>query len=289
MHDRIAIGTAQFGLDYGVAGGHQIPLKEVYRILDIAEACPIDTLDTASVYGDSEDVLGAVGVENWKVVSKLSALPSGLENVSQWVQDSLKKSLCRLRIPRLYGLLLHRPNDLLGHFGQELYDALYACKKEGLVSKIGMSIYDQFELDAILCRYPMDLIQAPFNVLDSGLESSGWLERMNDSGTEIQARSVFLQGLLLMTPDQRPKKFNRWDPLWNEWHDWLDDNQSSALKACLDFVLSRQSIHRVIVGVDNAQHLKEIIDCLDEGDLKPPPVFGVNDSDLVNPSRWNLL
>ena len=99
-------------------------------------------------------------------------------------------------------------------------------------------------------------------MIDRRLETNGWLSRLHESGKEIHARSIFLQGLLLMQSNQRPKKFGRWKNIWVEWDKWLKQNQVSAIHACLQFILSFPQIDRVIVGVDSLVHLVEIVNAL---------------------------
>jgi aryl-alcohol dehydrogenase-like predicted oxidoreductase len=185
--------------------------------------------------------------------------------------------------------MLHSPGDLLHEVGNELYVGMQACKEQGLVRSIGVSVYAPSELEAILPRYPMDIVQAPLNIIDRRLEVSGWLSRLHDSGVRLYVRSIFLQGLLLMGADQRPDKFSRWNSLWTEWHDWLDKNKLSALKACLDFVLSFPEVERVLVGVDSSKQLSNIIECLSDERHLPPLSLTTEDPDLVNPSRWSAL
>jgi len=240
-------------------------------------------------YGECEQILGQVGGRDWHVVTKLLALPENEEDIAQWVLRSVEVSMEKLKTPQLHGLLLHRPSDLLGKFGPALYRSLQICKERGYVRKIGLSIYNPSELDSILFQYPMDLIQAPFNVLDRRLEASGWLDRLYDSGVDVFVRSVFLQGLLLTSPDQRPKQFRRWDVLWNEWDKWLEDRRTTALSACLRCVLNRPKIKHTIIGVDSLAQLQGILSTLDEEGPMPPSSFSTEDAELLNPSRWNTL
>ena len=59
---KLALGTVQFGLPYGITNQQgQVPSDEVARMLKLAAASGIDTLDTASTYGTSESVLGEIG------------------------------------------------------------------------------------------------------------------------------------------------------------------------------------------------------------------------------------
>jgi aryl-alcohol dehydrogenase-like predicted oxidoreductase len=287
---RLALGTVQFGIPYGVSNQQgQVSLGMATDILKHAWAAGVNTLDTAIAYGDSEDHLGKIGVESWQVISKLPELPIGTANILNWVEESVDGSLKRLQIPRLYGLLLHRPQQLLGSEGRALYDALNALKKKGLVSKVGVSIYDPNELEALCSRFSFDLVQAPFNVLDRRLERSGWLSRLKEIGIELHVRSVFLQGLLMMSPSARPIYFERWHPFWEQWEQWLANTGSTPLQGCLGYVLSKTEIDRVLVGVDCLLQLQEILAAIAGEWKNPPDNLCCDDPDLINPARWQLI
>lgn len=287
---KLGLGTVQFGLPYGVANRTgQVTQSDVRSILDLARAHQIDTLDTAVSYGESEQRLGLAGVQSWKIVSKLPPLPVSCANIEEWVVSTVHTSLQRLGINRLYGLLLHRPGQLLEEDGPTLYRALQMLKSYGLVQKIGVSIYDPVELDEILCDYSIDLLQAPFNVFDRRLIDSGWLERLQKHGAELHVRSVFLQGLLLMTPADRPGKFQRWNGVLTKWTRWLESHQLTPIEACLRYAMSFPQISKVLVGVDGVSQLQEIIQA-SIGEVPPIPAFPeFEDSILLNPARWNEL
>jgi hypothetical protein len=287
---RLALGTVQFGTSYGVANaGGQVHVDEVRRILGYARDNGIDMLDTAIAYGDSESRLGSIGVASWRVVSKLPALPAECADVEDWVRASVRGSLSRLGVSRLYALLLHRPEQLLAAGGEALYRALQALKSEGLVGRVGISIYEPAELDAIVAKFPVDIVQAPFNILDRRLVESGWLARLKGEGAELHVRSVFLQGLLLMSADQRPRKFERWQSLWDGWHTWLEQAELTPLQACMRYVMGFSEIDAAVVGVDSLTQLVQIVQSGD-GELPAVPAnLGCADADLLNPARWNAL
>jgi aryl-alcohol dehydrogenase-like predicted oxidoreductase len=290
MGSRIALGTVQFGLPYGLSDTDApVKLDEVRAILDEARAAAIDTLDTAVAYGESERRLGIVGVEGQRIVSKLPPVPAGCVDVARWVREETLASLHRLQIGSLHGLLLHRSRDLREPHGRLLYHALRELQNDGLVRKIGVSIYDPAELTDLVPEFRFDLVQAPFNVLDRRIATSGWLARLLDAGTEVHARSVFLQGLLLLGSAQRPAFFARWQAtVWDQWDRWLRENSLSPLRACLAFVLSHVHIDRIVVGVDNRKQLQEILtECTDSTAVSSPPLLS-EDTELINPSRWIL-
>jgi aryl-alcohol dehydrogenase-like predicted oxidoreductase len=287
---KIALGTAQFGLPYGIANQQgQVSMQEIAAILHHAWASGVRILDTAISYGNSESRLGQIGVSDWQVVSKLPALPTNCLNVGAWVDAEITASLKRLQVTQLYGLLLHRPANLLESQGQDLYQALTALKTEGRVKKIGVSIYAPSELEAILASHIIDLIQVPFNVLDRRLQTSGWLDYLHQTGVEVHTRSAFLQGLLLMDKAKRPQKFELWSDLWLRWQTWLDSENLTPLQAALGFVQSQPKVDRVVVGVDNCRQLQEIIDVAQLSALHPPSDLSTSCEDLINPSRWSRL
>lgn len=287
MNNRITLGTVQFGMDYGIANTcGKVSNSEASLVLDFARSHGIDTLDTAIAYGDSEKVLGEIGVNEWEIISKLPAAELDSSDIRKWVTNSITESLKRLRVSKLNGILLHDSSQLSGADGKALYDSLQDLKQQGLVEKIGVSIYNPDELDLIMDKYKLDIVQAPFNVFDQRLDKSGWLTRLHDLGIEVHTRSAFLQGLLLMDIENRPEKFSRWQEHWQLWHQWLIDQNVSPLQACLGYVLSHSEIDRVVVGVDSLTHIQEIIASVLEPCNKLPEIFSSNDLDLINPSRW---
>jgi aryl-alcohol dehydrogenase-like predicted oxidoreductase len=287
---KLALGTVQFGLNYGVANTSGQVSSEVARdILQHAYQSGIDTLDTAIAYGESESVLGEIGVQPWKVVTKLPAVPDGYTDVTQWVQAQVQGSLGRMGVDSLHGLLLHRPGQLLEDIGTGLFDALQSLKADGLVEKVGISVYGPAELDALYGPYTFDLVQAPLNILDRSLVDSGWAQRLKNEGVEVHTRSAFLQGLLLMPKEKRHAKFDRWKDIWSEWDQWLAETGLSPLQACLRYANKLDCIDRVVVGVDNVAQLEEIIAAA-EGVLPSLPQFKIlQDDRLVNPATWNQL
>lgn len=287
---KLALGTVQFGLDYGVANNSgRVSLKEASSILERARQAGITTLDTAIAYGASESVLGNLGVGSWKVITKLPAVPAECNDMHSWVEEQVLGSLSRLGVTKLYGLLLHRPTQLLEDKGDLLYRAMQSIKAAGWVEKIGVSVYGPAELDVLLRRFDFDLVQAPLNILERSLIETGWAERLNDSGVEVHVRSVFLQGLLLMPADMRPTKFNYWAEVWQEWDRWLVETGLSPLQGCLRYVNSLSCIDRIVVGVDSVDHLNQIVEA-SSGELPSLPLFKpLLDARLVNPASWGEI
>lgn len=287
---RLAIGTAQFGFPYGIANKDGEILPDMGSILlNLAWESGIDTLDTAKNYGSSEERLGKIGVENWRVITKMPPIPEKCTDISEWVFSEVNQSLSRLRINQLYGLLLHKPDQLMDDYGDELYKAIEELKKINLIKKSGISIYSPDELDNIWPRFQFDIVQSPFNMFDRRLKDTGWLNRLYRQGVEVHARSVFLQGLLLMQAKERPKKFLKWSRTWNEWDEWLKDNNLTPVQACLNYVMSHPEFRRVVIGIDNREQLLEIINSVDYKIPLAPEFREEDKTDLINPSLWHQL
>ena len=287
---RLALGTVQFGLSYGIANQDgQVSRSTAKAMLKLAAVNGVDTLDTAIAYGESEACLGEIGTDGFKIVTKLAAFPDSCADVDAWVQEQIALSLGRLGLASLYGLLLHRPEQLLGKNGQALYLALQRLKEAGYVKKIGVSIYDPAELNALASSYHFDLVQAPISLVDRRLNTSGWLQRLKAGGVEIHARSAFLQGLLLLPQALIPAKFAPWSYLWNRWHEWLTGQKISAVQACLAYPLSLPEIDRVVVGADSVKQLEQIV--IAEATATPCdlPDLRCDAEDLINPARWPHL
>ena len=287
---KIALGTVQFGLQYGIANqAGRVQSEEVRNILQEATAHGIDMLDTAISYGDSESVLGKAGVADWKIITKLPALPECCKDVAAWVETQVEASIKRLGVSQLHGVLLHRPLQLLSKEGNRLIRALERLKEAGLAKKIGVSVYGPEELVTLVSEMQLDLVQAPLNILDRRLVESGWACKLRNQGTELHIRSAFLQGLLLMDPVHRPQDFDRWEFIWAEWARWLNETGLTPLQACIGYALSIEEVDKVVVGVDCLEHLQEILSA-SQFKLSNLPSWPISpDLDLTNPSCWSKL
>lgn len=287
---RLALGTVQLGLNYGVSNeGGQVSLSSARQILLRASQVGIDLLDTAIAYGSSEQVLGSIGVGQFKIVSKLPAIPEGTHDVGAWILTSVDQSLARLKVDSLYGLLLHRSSVLAGEHAAATRLAFRQLKRAGKVIKTGVSIYGPEELDQLGALDDIDLVQSPLNIVDTRLVDSGWLDRLRHADIEVHVRSIFLQGLLLMPAAARPSYFRKWDDVWTVWERWLAEQQMTPIEAALRYVLSVDNIDRLIVGIESQVQLDQVASAEAMGGLSAKPIWPESiDASLLNPSLWKL-
>ena len=282
----------QFGIDYGVNSvDGQVKPEEVQKILSYAHSKDINLLDTAPAYGNSEKILGKKNISDFKVVTKTRHFDSlEIKNSDvRLLKDDFHNSLKDLKQESVYGLLIHNADDLLKPGAEKIFHQLEELKQTGKVMKVGVSVYDYKSLQFILDIFDLDMVQVPINILDRRLIDSGMLALLYSKGIEVHARSVFLQGLLLMSDKTRPNKFNRWSGLWKVWHEWLNDNRISALEATIRHAISFPEIPKVLVGVDTVNQLKEILIASCGVLPEIPDELCTEDSDLLNPSNWERL
>lgn len=290
MNSRITLGTVQFGMSYGVSNQDGVvDESEVASILEEAKGAGIDTLDTAINYGNSEAVLGSLGVKDFKVVSKLSDFPDGDLEVTEWTRVEILSSIERLGTQSLYSVLFHKPSELSSDSGPKYYEALNQLKLDGLIEKIGVSICAPEELKFLVANFDIDLVQAPLNIIDQRMVRSGWASELENRGIEFHTRSSFLQGLLLMKADERPEFFGRWQNFWDEWDQWLLETGLAPLQACIRYALSISEVERVVVGVHSRDQLKQIVSASHGPSPELPNWTATIDPELINPSLWKNL
>lgn len=284
---RLVLGTVQMGLDYGVANRRgRVSVDEARTILGFAREKGIDCLDTAAAYGESEATLGSLGMEGWKVVTKLRGAPE-VDDVVAWVRAEIAESLRRLRVQSVYAVLVHRADQMLGPKGEAIYATLKALQEEGRIGRVGVSIYGPDDLDILMPQFDFEIVQSPFSLLDRRIASSGWLDRCRERGIVVHGRSAFLQGALLMTPDERARRFSRWSPLWDRYESWLAESGQAAVQACLGFALAEERLDGVVVGVDSFSQLAQLVETAKTTRAVGYPDLSTPDLELINPARWN--
>lgn len=285
---KISIGSAQFGLDYGVSNIKGKTCKqEVKKILNFAKHNNIVSIDTALSYGDSEKVLGSFGMSGFEVVTKIPSIENHRINIKDFINENFKRSLQRLGLSSIHGVLLHDANDLLSKNGATIFKSLEFLKHEGLVKKIGISSYNPEVVEKIINTFEIDLVQGPVNILDRRFISSGLIDRLSKSNIEFHSRSSFLQGLLLMKNSSLSRYFFKWEKLFNSFENILKELGVTPLEACVSYSFSINNVDRVIFGVENLLQLKEILKAnCKEIDLRTFDQIKTDDPMLINPSLW---
>lgn len=289
---RLGLGTAQFGLDYGVSNRFgRTSTQEVRNILALAAERDILLIDTAPGYGSSESVLGECLPRNhgFQICTKIKPLRAQVITTEhlETVRSMFEESLARLRQDHVHAVLIHHADDLLAEGGDALMQVLEGFRERGLVEHIGVSIYEAREVDELAARFRMGVLQVPVSVLDQRLIQSGHLARWAGAGMEIHARSVFLQGFLLMAPEDLPPVLRRHAPLLERFRRFASDNCCLPAHIALRFVALQEHIQSAIVGVNTAAQLEQLLGYVDcEVDCSDLRQFAQHDVQLLNPFLW---
>jgi aryl-alcohol dehydrogenase-like predicted oxidoreductase len=280
----IGIGTAQLGADYGIMNNNgKLSDLEFKKILATARQSHIDTIDTATCYGDAEERLGCLNLDGFKIITKLSSNSISLH-------DEISASLIKLKKKQIYAALIHNSSIMFEKDGKKKYQELIELKKKKLIKKIGISIYSPDELDRLNdLGFYFDLIQGPLNYLDQRLASPKWVDYFTKNSIEFHARSIFLQGLLLYKANDLPKDLNsKFYKLWPIIDNTIRKSEINRLKFFIDFVRSFKHVSKIIIGFDSHQYLKEIINLLNtDQNFKYEHLTGIDD-EIINPSKWKL-
>ena len=285
--NRIVLGGAQLGLPYGILnGGETLSREEVARILDTAAGHGIDSIDTAIAYGQSESIIGETSQNRFKFISKLPPLPLDVSNVFEWVLAQVEASLSRLKCTSLDALLLHRPQDMTEAHGAELFAAISCLKIEKTIQRFGVSIYTPDELNGIIGTFDIDVVQAPLNVFDRRI--LGVIGQLSALNIEVHVRSVFLQGVLIAKPEDRPQRFNQWSEHFAMFDEWVNSSGMSAMACCLGFALQQPGIAKLVIGTTSATSLAEIMTSIPNSHLEVPAHLQSSIEQLIDPRVWSV-
>lgn len=273
---KLVLGTVQFGVQYGINSAGRPDEETVKGILAEAAKGGIDTLDTSSAYGNSEEILGecTTSEEGFKIVSKY---PKGETPVAEMFNGSLK---C-LKVDKLYGYLLH-------HFevyknNPIVWNEFVALKESGKVHKIGFSLYSPEELQIILDnKSTFDLIQVPFNIFDK--KFLPYMKELHEKGVEIHVRSTFLQGLFFKDREALPEKLKPMKKYLLQLDEFSKQSGLSISEIALNYNLQNPYIDGVLIGVDNVEQLK-----INLASVKNTPIdieIEIKEQELLNPVNW---
>ena len=294
MKPQLCLGTAQFGLAYGITNvAGQVPEDTVAPILVEAMEAGIRWLDTAQAYGNAEEVLGRQlpGAHAFSLISKLPAQQEAefsAQDADAWEQ-AVGASCRRLGVRGLDALLLHAPADLAKPGGQHLEAWLLGLRKRGVVQRIGVSIYSADDLDGVNPAL-LDLVQVPLSLFDQRLLQDGTLTRLRARGTAIHARSVYLQGLLLTPAGQWPSWASQEARSHHQALESLAEQRGCRLiDLALGFAREQTELEAVVLGVCKKQELKELCHAWSEispwgkGEWR---TWALKDPVILDPRRW---
>ncbi|QJB34114.1 aldo/keto reductase [Chitinophaga oryzae] len=286
---KLILGTVQFGLSYGISNRNGQPQPgEVFEILRVARKTGIETLDTAEDYGSAQELIGQYHNSREKnssfdVISKISH-----EFGSQSVSDHVKQTLSVLALTTLEAYLFH--SFRMYKASPELLNELVSLKGKGMIRKLGVSIYTNDELLEVIEDDRCDVIQVPYNLLDNSSQKGALLEKAKAAGKELHVRSVYLQGLFFMCPEQIPRNLLPLVPYLKKIEEIARGHAVDMGTLSLQYVYNNPLIDKVLIGVDTVEQLTHNIDGLkvplDRSVFSEIDKILVKEPHLLNPVNW---
>lgn len=291
MKDKLILGTVQLGVDYGINNNYGKPNQETaFKILNTAWDNDIRILDTAEAYGTSQNVIGDFHnnypEKKFKIISKLNPLVKVKKgDLHQVIEANLKI----LNIKYLHGYLFHNYANFKEN--EVLYKELVQLKQKLLINKIGVSLHTNEAIEDVLLNYPeFDIIQLPFNLLDNHSKRGELLLKAKSKSIEIHTRSAFLQGLFFKNAKNLTHNFNALKYGLETIEVIKKTSNIDTQTLCLQYVLQKKYIDKVLIGVDSAEQL--LTNIKSSTGIKNIPnndidTINVKNSELLNPANWN--
>lgn len=280
--EKILLGSAQFGLSYGLMNKYgQVHFEEVETILCIAYNSGIRSIDTSGDYGNSELVIGTILKKNPELQFEVFS-----KNASDDIQLSFNESVSRLN--SIYGYSIHYFDTYRNN--HYVWDIMGELKDSGKVKKIGFSIYTTEELEYLLLNCSgIDMIQLPASILDRRFFP--YFNELIDKKIEIHIRSVFLQGVYFKDPDTLPGKLSSLKKPLREIQRYCTRKGIRIEDFALNYILSRPQVSKVLMGIHSCDQLEANIaslsNSIDEEDLSFVDSLIVSEQNILNPSNWN--
>ena len=253
----------------------------------------IREFDTAQGYGRSESVLGKclsdLGIaQEAKVMSKFD--PTLNHTDVDEMSRSLDQSLSRLGVNSLFGMMLHK-EDFLSLWEQGLRKTLEGFVSSGMIRHVGVSVYSPDQAIRALNTPGIDVVQLPTNILDRRFENAGVFELAEKMRKQIYIRSVFLQGLLLMHPEEIPPHLAGARPIVEKVDSLCNSLGLTCLEISLAYIRKQVPGARVVFGAEMPSQVtqsalaweKNVPESLGE---QIKALFPDVDERILNPTLW---
>jgi aryl-alcohol dehydrogenase-like predicted oxidoreductase len=287
MINKIILGTAQFGLDYGINKYGELNSDDIDKILEIAHNNQIRILDTAEVYGDALNIIGDFIKKSkmeFKLMSKLNLKD---EINSSNIMAHLSKNLEILNSEKFFGYMFHNYKDFKNNLS--IYEKLKLLQNNNIIENIGVSLYETLHIEDIVNNFELDFIQVPFNLLDNDISKKEILKKAKSKNIEVHVRSIFLQGLFFGRNNNNNNKIKPLLKYIDNLNEIAKANNSNIESLAIHYPLKKDYIDKVIIGVHNTKQLKDNIDIINS-DIDIPESelekINVKERELLKPYNW---
>lgn len=283
---KLCLGTAQLGMDYGINNNTALSKKDPKKIMNTAISNGIITFDTAAGYGTSEQILGEYFLNKRlqpQIITKCGA------DEPEELEDSLKVSLGFLKQSKVNGVLFHKANHM---YNKALVNKLINLKEKNYIENIGVSVYEPKDAVFAIMQEWVDYIQIPYNLLDQRLHESDFFSIASSKNKTIFARSILLQGLLVMSFEEVLHKMSFAALPIKTYEDILKKYNLNNLQAAIGYVKNNKQIDYLIFGVDNYKQLELFVSTFNSIEIPEECTsefkreFNKVDKRILSPNLW---
>lgn len=271
---RLVLGTVQLGIKYGIANKGGLPeLRSRFEIIQEALEGGVNTLDTASAYGESEKVIGDYIQENRqkgipRVVTKVSGIKPGMseKEIFEYVINSVARSSELLRLDTIPIVLLHSFEEWKTG-GNAAVEALEYLKSAGKINMAGISLYGSDDMDSVLEQPVFEAVQIPMSIFDQRLIKSGCLDQLHQRQMIVFVRSVYLQGLMFLNPGRLPGNLVKAKPFIEKLNSLSKRENRSVAELALAFVRDLPGVTGLVLGCETTEQIRQNIELIDSPPL----------------------
>ena len=281
---KIVLGTANLNMNYGISKfKHKKNFFDKPFTRKIIRR-KIKFVDTALNYKLNNEINN---FEKFRVINKIKLPPKKKDVFIKNLEEIIKQELRNNNKKSFYAILFHDPKDLYSKSGKFFLKKMISLKKKKYYSKIGVSIYDPKELKKIYNIFKPEIVQFPINIFDQRMLNGDFLNLLKRKKIITQARSIFLQGILLNNnKSQNHKLSNKFNLKLKEFSDWCYKRNISKLDACIDFVNQLKNIDLVTIGFENFKQIHEILLSFSQKKKFNYDKLSIKDKKIIDPRKW---
>lgn len=291
--NKLIIGTANFGLRYGIANNKKLSREESFAILDHAGAQGVQWLDTARAYGDAENVIGAYFEKRGKTFKVIGKLPAKEYPDAQAVENEVYGSLKNMNLTSFDAFLIHSFKTYV-LYGDRIIPVLRSLRRDGIIENYGISVYHPEEV-AVAAERTKDrlAVEFPLNLFDQRFLKDGLMQGLRSRGSLLFARSVFLQGLFFLKGAALAGRFGQAGDKVAVINEMSFEYKIRPECLALLFAARKPWVDGVVIGVDSIDQLRRNIECMGSANLDKYaslehmlPQLAIDDEDVILPYRW---